>query len=187
MKAVLLALGLVAILATPAAATAKPDPTEKRAAKHQCKAERGKSKATREAFRARYGSLGRCVSKKAAEEETENEAAHKNAAKQCKAEQADPNFAAGHQGKTFEEFYGTNKNLNNAYGKCVSAKAKMRKEEMDAEDEDKAEEHKNAAKQCAAERGGMGTKAFAAKYGPNDNGRNAFGKCVSATARESAD
>ena len=47
-----------------------------------------------------------------------------NAAQQCKAEQADPNFAASHGGKTFDEFYGTNPNMKNSFGKCVSSKAK---------------------------------------------------------------
>jgi len=36
---------------------------------------------------------------------------------------ADPNFAASHGGETFDQFYGTNPNLNNAFGKCVSSKA----------------------------------------------------------------
>jgi hypothetical protein len=31
-----------------------------------------------------------------------------NAAQACKAEQADPNFATGHNGMTFDQFYGTN-------------------------------------------------------------------------------
>ncbi len=60
-----------------------------------------------------------------------------NAAKECKAEQADPNFAASHDGKTFDEFYGTNGNPKketsgtgkNAFGKCVSSKAKAKGEE----------------------------------------------------------
>src|SRR5512132_3989566 len=45
-----------------------------------------------------------------------------NAAQQCKAEQADPNFAASHGGMTFEQSYGTNANGRNAFGKCVSSK-----------------------------------------------------------------
>jgi hypothetical protein len=42
-------------------------------------------------------------------------------------------------------------------------------------------EHKNAAKACKAERGATqeSKAAFAEKYGTNDKGRNAFGKCVS--------
>jgi hypothetical protein len=187
MTKVILALALLAGLAVPAGAVAKPDHSEERAAKQQCKFERGRSKATREAFRARYESSDRCVRKKTAEEHAESEAANKNAAKECKAERDDPQFAELHQGKTFEEFYGTNENLENAYGKCVSSKAKAHKDEMDAEDEERAEERKNAAKKCAAERGEMGAEAFAAEYGGNHKGRNAFGKCVSKKARGSND
>ena len=187
MTRVFLALALLAGLAVPPGVAAKPDHSDERAAKQQCKSERGRSKATREAFRARYESSDRCVRRKTAEEHAESEAANKNAAKECKAERDDPQFAELHQGRTFEEFYGTNENLKNAYGKCVSSKAKAHKDDMDAEDEEMAEERKNAAKKCAAERGEMGTEAFAAEYGSNHNRRNAFGRCVSKKARESDD
>jgi hypothetical protein len=51
--------------------------------------------------------------------------AAKNAAKACRAEQLDPNFAAGHGNKSFAEYYGTaNSNRKNAFGKCVSKLAK---------------------------------------------------------------
>lgn len=187
MTTVLLALALLAGLAVPASAVARPNHADERAAKQQCKSERGRSTATSEAFRARYGSSDRCILKKTAEEHAENEAANKNAAKECKAERDDPLFAEHHQGKAFQDFYGTNENLKDAYGKCVSSKAKARKDEMDAEDENAAEEFKNAAKECAAERGEMGAEAFAAEYGNNQHGRNAFGKCVSKKARGSTD
>jgi hypothetical protein len=72
---------------------------------------------------------GRCVSQKAHENKAEAAQANKdevNAAKQCKAEkaQSDEEFAAAHGGKTFAQQYGTNKNGRNAFGKCVSSKAK---------------------------------------------------------------
>ena len=186
MTRTLLALELLVGLAVPASAVAEPNHAEERAAKQQCKVERGASKATREAFRSRYGSRESCILKKTAEEHAENKAANKNAAKECKAERDDPLFEQ-HHGKTFQDFYGTNENLENAYGKCVSSKAKARQDETDAEDEKAAEEFKNAAKECAAERGGMGRKAFAAEYGNNHNGRKAFGRCVSKKARGSDD
>src|SRR4029450_3528240 len=51
-----------------------------------------------------YLTFGACVSKQAA-----LAAANRgNAAKLCKAEQADAAFATAHGGKTFEQFYGTN-------------------------------------------------------------------------------
>jgi hypothetical protein len=44
----------------------------------------------------------------------------------------------------------------------------------------------NAAKECKAERGDTDATraAFAEQYGTNTNGKNAFGKCVSARAQE---
>jgi hypothetical protein len=44
---------------------------------------------------------------------------------------------------------------------------------------------KNAANECKAERA-ADAAAFTKKYGTNKNGKNAYGKCVSAKARESA-
>ena len=177
MKTILLAAGLAVTLAIPTGGFAKPDQSEKNAAKAQCKAERGKSDATREAFNAKYRGVSHCVRQNAAEEEAENETAHKNAAKECKAErEADP--------EAFKE-YGTNKNGKNAFGKCVSEKAKEKKAEMDAEDAQDVAEFKNAAKKCAAERETMGDEIFAETYGENENGKNAFGKCVSRKTRAS--
>jgi hypothetical protein len=178
MKKIVLGMGLVAAIALPAGAVARPDQSNKRAAKAECKAERGKSKATREAFNAKYHGFSRCVLRNAAEEEAEEETAQKNAAKECKAERAADPVA-------FNEKYGTNKNKKNAYGKCVSGKASKKKAEMDAEDAEEAKEFRNAAKECAAEREALGREAFAAKYGTNPNKRNAFGKCVSGKAKES--
>jgi hypothetical protein len=172
MKTILATTGLAAMLLLPTGVVAKPDQSEKNAAKAQCKAERGKSKATREAFRAKYDEFADCVRPAAADEEAENEKAQTNAAKECKAERAaDPD--------AFKETYGTNKNGKNAFGKCVSGKASKKKAAMDAADAQKVAETKNAAKACAAEREEMGRDAFAAEYGTNKNGRNAFGKCVS--------
>jgi hypothetical protein len=189
MKRITLAIGLVAALALPALATAKPpvDQANMQAAHAQCKTERGKTKATREAFKAKYHSMSRCVRENAAEEAAEEAAAQKNASKECKAEAADPGFATAHEGKTFAEFYGANGNGKNAHGKCVSAKAQEKKAEMDAEDAEAAEDFKNAAKACAGERRSMGTTEFAEQYGTNANDRNAFGKCVSKHTADDAD
>jgi hypothetical protein len=174
MYKIIVAIALAAVLALPSGAIAKPKDAPERAAMAQCKDERGKSKATRKAFKARYHGLSRCVAQKTAEEEAEETTAHKNAAKECKAEQqADP--------VAFQRNYGENENGKNAYGKCVSSKAKQKKAEMDAEDEQEVEARKNAAKECAAELKDMGREAFAEAYG---NKPNAFGKCVSTKARE---
>jgi hypothetical protein len=46
---------------------------------------------------------------------------------------------------------------------------------------------KNAAKYCKAVRESKGVEAFQAQYGTNKNKRNAYGKCVSATAEAKAE
>jgi hypothetical protein len=173
---------IAAILVVPASAVAKPDASDKRAAIAQCKSERGKSKATRHAFKAKYHSFSRCIRQNAAEEHAEKKAARKNAAKECKAERADEDFPATHDGKTF---YGKNKNGRNAFGKCVSTKARALKAKEDAADKQDVAEFKNAAKQCQAESddpdfpAAHDGKSFEDFYGTNKNHRNAFGKCVS--------
>ena len=133
MKTFLIAVLGAAVLVLPAGAVAKPDHADKRAAIKQCKAERGKTKATRTAFKAKYHSFSRCVRQNAAEEHAEKQAedqddaqevqAFKNAAKECAAERSDPGFPAAHDGKSFEDFYGSNHNKRNAFGKCVSSKS----------------------------------------------------------------
>ena len=167
---ILAATGLALVLLVPTGAIAKPDKSEVAAAKAQCTTERGKSKATRAAFRAKYDGFADCVGKKAAEEEAENEEAQKNAAQECKAE-----HAADAQG--FKETYGDNKNGKNAFGKCVSGKSSEEKAAMDAADAQVVAETKKAAKQCAVERA-ADEAAFKEEYGTNKNGGNAFGKCV---------
>jgi hypothetical protein len=179
MKRTTVAIGLIAALALPAGAQAEPTNDDEQAAQKQCKVERGETDATREAFKARYHSMSRCVRVKAAEEEAERGQAKSNAARDCKAERETLGAQA------FADKYGENKTKKNAFGKCVSTRAREHKAEMDAEDQKQAEELKNAAKECAAERRTMGEEAFADKYGKNRNKRNAFGKCVSKKAGES--
>jgi len=98
--------------------------------------------------------------------------AAKNAAMDCKAEQAQDATA-------FAAKYGKNENDKNALGKCVSAKTKESVEQQQ-------QGTLNAAKKCKAERS-QGAEAFASKYGTNKNKRNAFGKCVSKLAKEQND
>ena len=158
-------------LALPATAAADEQSAadQKNAAK-ECKAERGTTDATRQAFAEKYGTnandsnaFGKCVSQKAREEHAERHAAKRAAKKQCKAQ--------GLRGK--------------AYGQCVSKAAKKNKAAEDKQDQTEAAKRQNAAKKCAAEREAMGAEKFAQTYGTNKNGRNAFGKCVSKTARSS--
>ena len=180
MKKTTVAIALIVGLFVPAGATAKSDDADRRAAKAECKTERGKSSATREAFKARYASMSRCVIRTTAEEASEETKARKNAAHECKEERALDRDA-------FAEKYGTNANKKNAYGKCVSSKAKAEEEEMDEADAEEATERKQAARECAGEREEIGREAFATKWGTNANKKNAFGKCVSKTARENSE
>jgi hypothetical protein len=108
-----------------------------------------------------------------------------NAAQQCKAEQADPTTIPGNTSNlTFDQFYGTNDNDRNSFGKCVSSKVQS----TEAQDDENVQ---NAAQQCRAERddpsiipGNTTAKSFSDFYGTNKkNKKNAFGKCVSQKAR----
>jgi len=116
--------------------------------------------------------MGKCVSKHA----HAAEANRANAAKACKAEMATPeaDFRAAHDGKSFAEFYGRNKNDRNAYGKCVSSKASTANAQQEAAT-------MRAANVCKAERA-VDRVAFTAKYG--GKAASAFGKCVSSKSKK---
>lgn len=186
----LLVLGVVVALGLiPAGAAAKPTKTDRTNAAKECRFERGTTAATREAFRVKYGTgkrgrnaFGKCVSRHARSEERQRGAAATNAAKECKAER-DANPLA------FAIKYGTNVKYpnprnNNAFGKCVSSKAKAKKQAADVADVRRALARRNAARDCAAERKEIGRAAFGERYGTvRSNRRNAFGKCVSAKAK----
>lgn len=133
-------------------------------------------------FKATYGAnadksnaFGKCVSAWMRAEHQNRHAA----VTACKAEQADPSFAALHDGKTFAQFYGVGKQNVNAFNRCVQSKRVAES----AEDESAVV---NAARACKAERKTMGDPAFKAKYGTNADKSNAFGKCVAklATAQQ---
>jgi hypothetical protein len=166
-------------------ATGHPTGRDRHNAAKLCKLERGSTAATREAFRDRYGTnhnkknaFGKCVSRRAHQQERERHSAHNTAERQCRAE-------LDAMGRTaFDEKYGTNHNDRNAFGKCVSEKAHAAKLALNRRDRRLIQDRKNAAKDCAAERRDIGRAAFALKYGTNHNRRNAFGKCVSQKARQ---
>jgi hypothetical protein len=181
MKTKILIVAALAALVVPAASFAGPSGQDRENGARACKALRA-SLGT-DLFRQTYGTaqshrmnaMGKCVSQW-------THAAHQNrinARSACTAEQADPNFAASHDGKSFAEFYGKNANDHNAFGKCVSSKAK-------ASLEQEKSATVNAAKSCKTERGSMTLAEFRAKYGKNANDRNAFGKCVSQLAKSAA-
>jgi hypothetical protein len=183
----LLTIGCAALAClAPAAASAKDHPAKTSASKF-CKqlaaASGGKHSETyAAAVRTLFpdarkvtarNAYGKCVSAKTRENETETaqaaQQAQKNAAKTCKEQRStDP---AG-----FATQWGSKKN---AYGKCVSATA--RAQQQQAQDAQQAEDAStlNAAKTCKAQRK-SDPSGFATQWGTR---RNAFGKCVSATAK----
>ena len=177
-KTFLIAGALAALLIPAASFGSGPTGQDRENGARACRALRA-SMGT-ELFRQSYGTaqsnrrnaFGRCVSQWARTEH-QNRISARSA---CSAEQADVNFAAGHDGKSFDEYYGTGPQHRNAFGKCVSSKAKAASDEA----QDSTE---NAAKQCKRERSELGVTEFRAKYGKNANDRNAFGKCVSTLAK----
>jgi hypothetical protein len=94
-----------------------------------------------------YATFVDCVKKQTAQSDQNTT----NAAKACRAEQADTSFATNHGGKTFDQYYGTNgdngngkgsdKGNGNAFGKCVSSKASAKTAEQQSA-------QTNAAKKC---------------------------------------
>ena len=109
-----------------------------------------------------------------------SQGAEKNAAKACKAERAKDPVA-------FKTKYGKNPNKANAFGKCVSMKAKDKDSDDEADEADETEAESdaesNAARKCKAERARIGVQAFNDLHGTNPNKKNAFGKCVSKLAK----
>ncbi len=167
---------IFALAFTASASAVEPTKADQATAQKQCAAQR--AAIGDKAFKDLYGTnanksnaFGKCVSKMARLDAQ----VRTTAQSQCRAEQNDPNFAATHGGKTFEQFYGTG-NGKNAFGKCVSSKAKAKQDETQ-------QAIVNAAKQCKAERK-ADPEAFRKKYGTNANGRNAFGKCVSSKVKK---
>jgi hypothetical protein len=171
-KRILVLAALVASLVVPAGALAAgPSKADRTNAAKQCRAERGTTSATREAFAAEYGTnankrnaFGKCVSQKAREEQRERRAARRKARKACLADEK----------------------KGAAYRRCVIRRARAEKRKMDRADRAARVKQRNAAKECDEERGDTSASraAFAAKYGKNANDKNAFGKCVSQRARD---
>ena len=166
-----------ALAAAPAMALAdsgSPSPSARSAAEKQCRQQRTAMGSA--VFAQTYGTnqnrsnaFGKCVSHRSSQNASDEQTAQQNAAKACRAEQSDPNFAANHNGKSFDAFHGTNS--HNAFGKCVSGKAKAKSAKQ-------VHATINAAKQCRAEQQ-ADPAAFKDHYGTNANKSNAFGKCVS--------
>lgn len=178
-KLTLVAVGTLAFAAP--AAIAEDTTTDVPTAQEQCAALKAEMGA--DAFKQAYGTnknksnaFGKCVSARTTATEEAAAEAKTNAAKECDTERTADEAA-------FTEKYGTGKTKNNAYGKCVSGKAKAKTAETV---ETETEAIVSASKTCKAERK-ADPAAFKAKYGTNANKSNAFGKCVSAQAKAQQD
>ena len=132
-----LVLALAAVPAT--ALAADHDGKLKSNTAKECKAERGATDATREAFAKKYGTegsnyknaFGKCVSRHAKAERAERKAATSGPAADCRKERDELGVDA------FREKYGTeHSKRHNAFGKCVSQHAKER---LKADDHPKPE------------------------------------------------
>jgi hypothetical protein len=161
----------VALVGASLAVAGNPTSDEhaKNLAAKQCKAEK---KADKGAFKATYGehAMRTCIQGTKDETKTKLE----NSARACKDERAEDPDA-------FKETYGTEHSEGrNAFGKCVSsrAKAKVKRE---------VKEFDNAATECKDERA-EDPDAFKETYGSeNSKGRNALGTCVSQKVKHSDD
>jgi hypothetical protein len=169
MKKLMLAAALsVAVIAPATAAAQDPNPADFKNAAKFCKEFRdGSGKANFVTmFGTKKNAYGKCVSqtakKDAAEDATQAKQARSQAVEECRAVKTPGS--------------------KNAFGKCVSEKAKAKKAEADAEDEAQEDDKVNAAQSCKADKKADAT-AFGAEWGTK---KNAFGKCVSATAKELA-
>ncbi len=172
---------LALALALPAAAIAANAPNPNSLANTSCKTQQTAMALTgATTFKLAYGTnasrsnaFGKCVAKAT----LTAAAAVQNAAKSCKAQQADANFAAvttsNPKGLSFDVFYGGNSQAKgkaadaNALGKCVSLLTQQSTNAQTRADV-------AAAKSCKTELADKAT--FAHNYGP---GKNAFGVCVS--------
>jgi hypothetical protein len=150
-------------------ATAGPT-SDKQARKLAAKQCQGEKKADNGAFKATYGKRAMRTCKKGAKDEAKTKL--QNSARACKDERAEDPDA-------FKETYGTDHSQGrNAFGKCVSSKAKAKvKREV--------REFDNAATECKDERS-EDPDAFKETYGSEKSqGRNALGTCVSQKVKHS--
>src|SRR5687767_11473953 len=165
MKKLMLAAALCAAAITPTVASAQdPNPADFKNAAKFCKEFRdGAGKANFvKMFGTKKNAYGKCVSQTAKKDAAEDAAQ----AKQARSEAVEECRAVKTPGS------------KNAFGKCVSEKAKAKKAAADKEDEAQEDDKINAAKTCKT------AKANAEQFGKDwGTKRNAFGKCVSATAK----
>jgi len=169
MRKLFLAGALALAIAPVASASAAQTPSAEDLAKKSCKAQ--KAELGTKVFKQTYNAKSVAKAVKACAGVAEDTATEEleNAARECKAErEADAD--------AFAETYGVNKNGKNAYGKCVSSKAKEAVEE-------ETDEVVTAAATCKTMKADD-PATFESTYGTK---KNAFGKCVSAHAEAQDD
>lgn len=124
---------------------AREEQSARKNASQECREERGTTPESRTAFNEKYGTnandknaFGKCVSTKAKAKEQEADAQDqeqatefKNAAKECDSLRGD----TAESREAFKNEWGTNANKSNAFGKCVSKKARENHEENEGETE----------------------------------------------------
>ena len=171
MKKLMLTVCLVVLVAPAAALANNPSPGAFQAAQKACAAQR--TAMTLATFKATYGAnaFGKCVSSWAHRIEQNTTAASAS----CQAQRADASFAASHDGKTFDQFYGTGKHGKNAMGNCVSSTSQAATAAQNAATI-------SASRACRAEQK-ADAAGFASHYGTGAAKANAFGRCVSQKAK----
>ena len=168
MKKLAIAAALCVAAITPTVASAQdPDPADFKNAAKFCKEFKKASGANfATMFGTKKNAYGKCVSqtakKTAAEDDAQAKQARSQAVEECRAVKTPGS--------------------KNAFGKCVSEKAKAKKAAADKEDAAQQDDKINAAQSCKTAKKSDAAK-FATDYGTK---RNAFGKCVSTTAKQLA-
>ena len=167
----------------PATAGAKPTGADRTNAAKECRAERGDTDATREAFRVEYGTnkngknaFGKCVSRRSKSEERQREG------RRSQRRQGVQGRARGRPGGVRREVRHQQEQAATPTASASPARPRPRRTRPTRATPRRPRRAK-AAKDCAAERETLGREAFAEKYGTNENKRNAFGKCVSKKAQ----
>jgi hypothetical protein len=133
MKTLSAVIVAVAILVVPGTAAAKSKDPDKRAAIAQCKSERGKSKASHRAFKARYHSFRGCTHPKVAKVKAAK-AARRAAVGDCRDERSDDDFPAAHEEKSFDDFYDSDDENETGFHECVTTKVGENEADDDAGD-----------------------------------------------------
>lgn len=174
MKRILIPLGLIAAVALPVTAAAAPTKADKREGKQECR-ELQRVVDTRanfvqvvrlEAKANRKNAFGRCVKVRTSDAASERNAAFKQAKAACEPLRRSP----GTKGRPADP---------GAYGKCVSAAARAKNAQADAEQRDDV---LNPARTCRQKQQ-ADPDAFKTEF----PGKNGFGKCVSKEAKAQDD